>query len=187
MNPYLYKKLILNTFSVQKFATLTQKYISLAILAVALLNMFFPHVLQAVGDSQLKNMLVPANLSQNEVVTEYDSDDYPNQLPLSESLPARYEVYVDATAYNSLEAQTDDTPCITANGFDVCEHGIENIIATNYLPLGAKVRFPDLYGDKIFYNMDRMNSRYYQRVDFWMLERSDAIAFGLKRIRMEVL
>lgn len=187
MNPYLYKKFILNTFSIQKLASLTQKYISVAILSLAFANMLFPQAINAVGDSSLKNMLVPVNLGNVESTYEYDSKDYPNPLPISASVPARYEVYVDATAYNSLEAQTDDTPCITANGFDVCEHGIENIIATNYLPLGARVRFPDLYGDKIFYNMDRMNSRYYQRVDFWMLERPDAIAFGLKRIRMEVL
>lgn len=188
MNMNLYKKLVLNMFSVQKLASLTHKYISLTVLVFAIANLLFPQVINAVGDSSIKNMLVPANFAELVIESkEYKSSDFPNSLPITASVPARYEVYVHATAYNSLEGQTDDTPCITANGFDVCEHGIENVIATNYLPLGAKVRFPDLFGDRIFYNMDRMNSRYYQRVDFWMLERSDAIKFGLRNIRMEVL
>ena len=91
------------------------------------------------------------------------------------------------TAYNSEVAQTDDTPCITANGFDVCAHGIEDTVAANFLKFGTKVRIPDLFGDRIFVVRDRMNKRYPDRVDVWMLERSDAIQFGVRRTRIEVV
>ena len=91
------------------------------------------------------------------------------------------------TAYNSEVAQTDDTPCITANGFDVCAHGIEDTVAANFLKFGTKVRIPDLFGDRIFVVRDRMNRRYPDRVDVWMLERSDAIQFGVRRTRIEVV
>lgn len=91
------------------------------------------------------------------------------------------------TAYNSLPEQTNDQPCITANGFNVCEHGLEDTIAANFLRFGTKVRIPELFGDRIFVVRDRMNKRYPNRVDIWMLEKSDAIKFGLRRATIEVL
>jgi len=91
------------------------------------------------------------------------------------------------TAYNSLEGQTDDTPCITANSFNVCEHGIEDTIAANFLKFGTKVRIPELFGDRIFIVRDRMNRRYTNRVDVWMLNRPDALTFGLKFAKIEIL
>jgi hypothetical protein len=118
---------------------------------------------------------------------------------------------VFATAYSSDPNQTDDTPCIPAMGsFDLCEayleHGMEDTIAANFLRLGTKVRFPELYGDKIFTVRDRMNSRYnydrlgYYRIDFYKAEadakgsmdnkasKREAIEFGFKKnIKMEVL
>ncbi len=91
------------------------------------------------------------------------------------------------TAYNSEAAQTDDSPCITANGFNVCEHGVEDTIAANFLKMGTRVRIPDLFGDQIFVVRDRMNKRHAARVDVWMLKRSDAINFGVRSARIEIL
>lgn len=91
------------------------------------------------------------------------------------------------TAYNSDPAQTDDTPCITANGFDVCEHNEEDTIAANFLKFGTMVRIPDLYGDHIFIVRDRMNKRYPDRVDIWMKEKTDARQFGVQTARIEVV
>ena len=85
-----------------------------------------------------------------------------------------YTKWVVATAYSSDRAQTDSTPCFPAMDFDMCAHyeetGLENTIATNFLPLGTKVRFPELYGDKVFVVRDRMNSRYNgtNRIDIWV-------------------
>lgn len=91
------------------------------------------------------------------------------------------------TAYNSEAAQTDSTPCITANGFNVCNHGIEDTVAANFLPMGTKIRIPDLFGDRVFTVRDRMNKRYSDRVDIWMLHKADALKFGVRKARIEVL
>lgn len=91
------------------------------------------------------------------------------------------------TAYNSEVGQTDNSPCITANGFDVCKHGQEDTIAANFLKFGTKVRIPELYGDRIFVVRDRMNVKHPNRVDIWMKDRSSAIKFGVKTAKIQVL
>jgi 3D (Asp-Asp-Asp) domain-containing protein len=91
------------------------------------------------------------------------------------------------TAYNSEPGQTDDSPCITANNFNVCNNGVEDTIAANFLPFGSKVKIPELFGDRIFIVRDRMNRRFSNRVDVWMIEKPDAINFGVKVARIEVI
>lgn len=94
---------------------------------------------------------------------------------------------VAMTAYNSEPGQTDDSPCITANGFNVCAHGIEDTVAANFLPMGTKVKIPDYFGDRVFVVRDRMNARYQNRIDVWMLKRSDALKFGVRVARFEIV
>lgn len=91
------------------------------------------------------------------------------------------------TAYNSEAAQTDASPCITANGFNVCEHGVEDTIAANFLKFGTKVKIPELFGDRIFIVRDRMNKRHADRVDVWMLDRTDALKFGKRTAKIVVI
>ncbi|HZJ40916.1 MAG TPA: hypothetical protein VFD16_01465 [Candidatus Saccharimonadales bacterium] len=91
------------------------------------------------------------------------------------------------TAYNSEPGQTDNSPCITANGFNVCEHGEEDTIAANFLKFGTKVKIPELFGDRIFVVRDRMNKRHADRVDIWMVNHGDAIKFGIKTAKIQVL
>lgn len=91
------------------------------------------------------------------------------------------------TAYNSEIAQTDDTPCTTANGFNVCDHGVEDTIAANFLKFGTKVQIPELFGDRVFVVRDRMNKKHAARVDVWMKERHDAINFGVKFASIRVI
>lgn len=114
--------------------------------------------------------------------------------PEAAQRPARRTLTVVATAYSSDPAQTDSTPCIPAmSSFDLCANfaktGVEDTIAANDLSLGTKVRFPELFGDKVFTVRDRMNSKYTgkSRIDFWMNEKKDAITFGAQRLKMEVL
>jgi len=92
-------------------------------------------------------------------------------------------MYISVTAYNSEPGQTDDTPFITAFG----THVRDGIVATNFLPKGTIVRFPDYYGDKEFVVEDRMNSRYHYKVDIWMEHKTDAIQFGHRYLKMEIL
>ncbi len=117
----------------------------------------------------------------------------PAPFPVIEDRAPLRTITVTATAYNSLAGQTDSTPCIPAMPkFDLCkfyeENGFGNSIAANFLPLGTQVKFPDLYGDKVFVVRDRMNPRYgYGRVDIWTHEKADAKVFGVKRgLKMEI-
>ncbi len=92
-------------------------------------------------------------------------------------------IYVTVTAYSSTPDQTDSTPFITANG----THVRDGIIAANFLKFGTKVKFPDYSGNKIYEVTDRMNARYTNRADIWMETREEAIQFGLRTLKMEIL
>lgn len=91
------------------------------------------------------------------------------------------------TAYNSDVDQTDNSPCSTATGFNVCEHGVEDTIAANFLKFGTRVRIPELFGDRIFVVRDRMHPKNNQKVDVWMKSHADAMKFGVKIAKIEVL
>jgi len=130
------------------------------------------------------------NTINNAVQSVTDSLDsekeaYPNTFPQSEARP-RKVMTIPVSAYNSLVGQTDSTPCIAARGYNLCEANEENVIAANFLPMGAKVKMPDLFGDREFTVVDRMNPRYYYRADIWMRNYKDAKAFGVKRTKIEI-
>ncbi|MEK7123074.1 MAG: hypothetical protein AAB855_04435 [Patescibacteria group bacterium] len=101
--------------------------------------------------------------------------------------PAPRNMRMVITAYSSTPDQTDNTPCITANGYNVCTANAENVIAANFLPFGARVQIPELFGDRVFTVQDRMNARHSQRVDIWMTSRHKAKQFGVKRAEIVVL
>ncbi|MDP4007307.1 MAG: hypothetical protein Q8P55_01800 [bacterium] len=106
-------------------------------------------------------------------------------LPIPSPAPERVmsRVNVVVTAYSSTPEQTDDTPFITAAGTPVRE----GIVAANFLPMGTKIKLPDLYGDKIFVVEDRMHPRKNYMVDIWFASYSDAKNFGAKNTYIEVL
>jgi len=90
---------------------------------------------------------------------------------------------VVVTAYSSAPDQTDSTPFIMANG----KHVYDGAVAANFLPFGTLVKFPDLYGDKIFTVEDRMHPRFSHRMDIWMPSREEALRFGLRRTTVEII
>lgn len=87
------------------------------------------------------------------------------------------------TAYSSTPEQTDDTPFITASGSTVRD----GIVATNLLPFGTKVKFPELFGDKVFIVEDRMHQRKMNNFDIWMSSTEAARKFGITFARIIVL
>ena len=90
----------------------------------------------------------------------------------------------DMTAYTSTPEECDSDPFTTADG----SHVRDGIIATNVLPFGTKVRFPSVFGDRIFEVHDRMNKRYSMRADVWMSNAKDMRQFGIKHsVRVEVV
>lgn len=90
---------------------------------------------------------------------------------------------VTVTAYSSTADQTDSSPFITANGTYVHD----GIVATNFLPFGTKVKFPEAYGDKVFIVEDRMAKKNSHKMDIWMPSRSSALEFGVKSLAFEIV
>lgn len=91
----------------------------------------------------------------------------------------------EVTAYNSVESQTDSTPCIAADGTDICKRyqAGELICAANFVPLGTKI-YVDHYG--LCTVADRMNKRYPNRVDVFFDKDIDrAVRFGLQRLMVK--
>lgn len=93
------------------------------------------------------------------------------------------EMFVPITAYSSTPDQTDDSPFITAMG----SHVRDGIVAANFLPFGTKIKIPSHFGDKIFVVEDRMNKRYWQKIDIWFPDRAQALNFGLRFLKIQIL
>lgn len=91
--------------------------------------------------------------------------------------------YMAVSAYNSEPEQCDSTPYITASG----TYTRDGVVASNYFPIGTKLRFPEKFGDKVFRVEDRMNSRYFDRIDIWMADKPDALAFGVRYLKYQVV
>ncbi len=134
------------------------------------------------------------NISQEEIIIFNDNQtqgveiiEFNGKLPESGDADIDFSRHVVITAYNSEIGQTDNSPCITANGFNVCENGVEDTIAANFLTFGTKVKIPALFGDRVFVVRDRMNKRFSDRVDVWMINKQDAVKFGVKVAKIEVL
>ena len=93
-------------------------------------------------------------------------------------------IKVVATAYSSTPQETDNEPFITAAGTWVRD----GIVANNLLPIGTKIRIPELYGDKVFIVEDRMSSKKgYYHIDIWFPSYLEAKNFGAKLLYMEIL
>jgi len=102
---------------------------------------------------------------------------------LSVNIPQVVGKKVLVTAYSSTHDQTDASPFITANGTYV----YDGVVACNFLPFGTKIKFPEVYGDKIFTVQDRMASRNSHKIDIWMTSRSAALQFGVQKLAFEVI
>ncbi len=91
--------------------------------------------------------------------------------------------HIWVTAYSSTKDQTDDSPFITANG----KYVYNGLVASNFLAFGTKIRFPEYFGNKIFTVNDRMHSRFQNRMDIWMNTRDEALLFGKRKLKYEIL
>ena len=103
--------------------------------------------------------------------------------PNSPENQVNYSFKVTVTAYSSTVCQTDDTPFITASGTSVRN----GIVAANFLPFGAKIRIPDIYGERIFVVEDRMHPRKTDQIDIWFESYWQAKQFGIKMAYIEIL
>ena len=99
------------------------------------------------------------------------------------------EMVLEVTAYNAGDpSQTDDSPCISASGEDIClalANGHKRC-AANFVPFGTRLHIQD-FGECTV--VDRMNSRYPLRVDIAMDadEKHRALKFGIKNLEIKIL
>lgn len=151
----------------------------LAVLLAFVLQFSFPQVTLSQKMTEPETVISPSIMRDTVRFAYANPADRPEPQPIK-------VVHVTVTAYSSTPDQTDSTPCITADGFDVCANGLENVIAANFLPIGTQVKIPDYFGDQVFTVHDRMNRRYGDRVDVWMTSRAKAIEFGRHTLKIEV-
>lgn len=177
--------------------TIKSRKIELAVLFGFAFQLVFPQFSQVLAaESQKTSVLLPTLViksAQDSQKTEVERLETASNSSVSLFPPKReYKILktytnIPVTSYTSTIDQTDSTPCITANGFNLCEHNQEDVIAANFLPFGTKVRIPDYYGDQIFTVQDRMNARYYHRADIWMKDRTEAYKWGIRSVTIEVV
>lgn len=125
--------------------------------------------------------------SSSEEIANQPDDTIKNHLPINQDKKVVKTRTSVITAYNSEVAQCDASPCTTATGFNVCKHGIEDTVAANHLPFGTKIKIPALFGDRIFIVRDRMNKRYTNRIDVWMVHKKDALQLGVRTAAVEIV
>ena len=161
----------------------------LAVISVILCFLFLPYAVMVEANNntnaetgQIKtNTNFPKSMilvQQNSVLSQNS-----HETKITEKIKEvpKNKMKVLATAYSSTVDQCDSTPFITANG----THVHDGTMAANFLKFGTKVKFPSLYGDKIFIVEDRMKSNH--KVDIWFPTRQEAKNFGAKWIEMEIL
>ncbi len=186
----------------EEIVPLSSKQNLILFIIIACLFQFVLFYAPALADDAVKQSQLPTN-SQGLTPDDQDNAIITDSMTKNEGMeqPATKTVSAEAisapkvvrtsthtiTAYNSEVAQTDDDPCTTANGFNLCQHGEEDSIAANFLKFGTKVKIPELFGDRVFVVRDRMNSRYTSRVDVWMKDHSQAVTFGVKVATIQVL
>lgn len=85
----------------------------------------------------------------------------------------------EITMYNSVPEQTDSTPCVSADGTNICKVDY-NVCATNAFPFGTRL-YIDKLGECIV--KDRMNPRYQERVDWYAgMDVERAVNFGKQKL-----
>lgn len=93
-----------------------------------------------------------------------------------------YEVTATVTAYNTVDWQTDSTPCIAANGSNICGRS-DTIACPRGIPFGTWVSIDD----RMYECVDRTASKYDGRFDINMnMDIDGARAFGKKSKTVKV-
>lgn len=93
---------------------------------------------------------------------------------------------VEMSAYTSRIEETDDSPCISADGTNICEYD-GCVVASNDYPLGTVI---NVEGFGMCEVRDRMNARYTStgNMDIYFgMDLDGALAFGRKNVNIQVL
>lgn len=105
-----------------------------------------------------------------------------------QSYAVKYKRSATVTAYNSVTWQTDSTPCIAADGSDICklrEQG--EMSCASHLPFGTKINVP---GFGVCTVRDRLHPRFAHRIDLYFGGADQVQAakeWGKRNLTVEVL
>lgn len=103
----------------------------------------------------------------------------PKPVQPAEVAPVRIEIVAEITAYTSSVDETDDTPDINASGTQPTDGSIA-------CPRRYELGTAFMIQGKRYTCDDRMNKRYDDRFDIWMKSKSDALAFGIQTLPVEI-
>lgn len=108
----------------------------------------------------------------------------PNEMPTFKQGGHEAGIFT-VSAYTSEVGQTDATPCLAADGSDICERYAagEGICASNLFPMGVQLVVEGLGRCTV---ADRMNSRHgTNKIDWYMgADTKAAITFGIKKLNV---
>jgi 3D (Asp-Asp-Asp) domain-containing protein len=83
------------------------------------------------------------------------------------------------TAYWPHPSETDETPCISASGMDICQIK-KRICASNEFPFGTKL----LIDGKVWEVQDRMNPKFSDRIDLFFKNKKEVEDWGKRKIKV---
>ncbi len=159
-----------------RFAVLVLPFFIVSVISIE------PLITNSSGGSTINNNQIFTDTAV--VSTELLSQNYSVLKSREENEPEKYKVVkVLITAYSSTPEETDDTPFITASGSYVKE----GIVAANFLPFGARIRMPKIFGDQVFVVEDRLHEKNNDRIDVWFPSKEKALKFGTKISEIEIL
>ena len=83
------------------------------------------------------------------------------------------------TAYNPVPWETDDTPCISASGMNICQTS-KKVCASNEFPFGTLL----LIDGEIWEVQDRMSRKYNDRVDLFFMTKEELQKWGKRTVEV---
>lgn len=188
-------------FQIKKYFNLKVKsLINILLPAILLIEIIMPHRIYAQELNNQSNKFGAkydfAELALSSDVYAFNDRYVPEEIELQHQVEERKKerkeengfspismMTVTSTAYSSTVDQCDGDPFIAASGKRVHD----GMVAANFLKFNTKIRIPELFGDKIFVVEDRMNPRFQNRIDIWMKTREEAVQYGHKQIKIEIL
>lgn len=179
------------TFSIKEYFNLRiNSGINIILLIILIAEIVMPHKLLAKTQQDIpkfRDLVLSSDVYAfndryvpEEIKLQKEAED--KKLKKMKAVPVQEKI-ITATAYSSTIDQCDNSPFIAASGMRVHD----GMVAANFLKFGTRVRFPDYFGDKIFVVEDRMNKRFSDRVDIWMNTKEEALNFGIRKVRVEIL
>ena len=141
-------------------------------------------------------IIIAYNIAANSIyfngaVADNEATTFVELHPREEDFPVASlgEVYREFTAYNAGDPyQTDNTPCISASGDNICTLLAQGqiVFASNEFPIGTKLYVEGIGEGTV---LDRMNSRYPKNIDVAMQahQKKEAIEFGRKTLLVKIL